>query len=78
MLVAKRRKSEGDIARISYYRSLALRASEDPDKVHEATSALTIAQSLKGKLEREQASHRSDDSESEEGAYDRLVCHFFR
>ena len=78
MLIAKRKKSKGDIARISYYRSLVLRASENPDEIHDAESALTIAQSLKGKLEREQASHRDDDSESVECAFDRLVCHFFR
>ena len=79
MVIAKRRKSEGDIARISYYQSLSLKASGNPEDFHEAANRLKIAQSLKGKLEREQASASNrSEPESEESAFDLLVCHFFR
>lgn len=78
MDIAKRRQSKGFIARISYYQSLVLRASNNPEDVHKAVSTLKIAQSLKGLLEREQATVHDNESEPEETAFDRLVCHFFR
>ena len=76
MSISKRRKSEGDIARICYQQYLMFKESKDVSDTRKAKELRSIAQSLKQKIERDDT-HRTfpDDDES---SYDRLVCQYFR
>lgn len=76
LTIARKRKSNGDIARISYKLSQVLEKQNRPEDQSEAQRLHVIAFSFREKLHREGVVVPNRDDV--DASFDCLVCHFFR